>query len=142
VLKQRTLKLIFLFYFYLSNNTNKMEARQLQKTNNSQLPLRPRKINIFTNGAKSILTYKFHIYYDLLKSTLVVNLQMLKKVYKSESFIKLKVYIWYTLTVTWDELDGLRIYINNRMLDHNFGLNTSITEKEEGIYFILLWHCE
>lgn len=109
-----------------------MEARQYgTKINNSQMPLRHRKIHILTIGSKTITSYKFYVYYDLIKSSLIANLRTMKKTYKSESVIKLKLYIWYTLTITWDELDGLRIYINNRLLDHNIGIRSGTIEDQE-----------
>jgi len=111
-----------------------MEARQngpKVNINNNLMPVKHRKINILTNGAKSILSYKFHIYYDIIKSCLIVRMHNLKKIYKSELPLKLKLYIWYTLTATWDELDGLRIYINNKLLDHNIGIKNELIDIEQ-----------
>lgn len=57
-----------------------------------------------------------------------------KKVYKSELPLKLKLYIWYTLTITWDELDGLRIFVNNKLLDHNIGVRNDMLALEKQRY--------
>lgn len=71
------------------------------------------------------------MYYDVNKSSLVVYLRNFKRVYKSELPLKLKIYIWYTLTITWDELDGLRVYVNNKLLEHNIGLVNQLTDIEK-----------
>lgn len=105
---------------YNSNSANNNPNAQTPPVRQS------RKIYILTNGAKTVTSYKFHIYYDLQKSALIVNLRTIKKTYKSEMLIKLKLYIWYTLTVSWDELDGLRVYINNKLIDHNFGVKNGM----------------
>lgn len=111
-----------------------MEARQYGGGGtkaSSTFTQKARKIHILTNGAKSVSSYKFHIYYDLVKSALMVNARTFKKMYKCELPLKLKLYIWYTLTVTWDELDGLRVYVNNRLLDHNIGVKVGFVEKQD-----------
>lgn len=106
-------------------------TQQQQQQQQARFTRANRKIFIVANGAKTIKSYKFNIFYDLNKSSLVVNLKTVKKAYKSEINLKLKLYIWYILTVTWDELDGLRVYVNNRLLDHTIGVKNQLTNNAD-----------
>lgn len=105
-----TLKLWLCFTNYNSN-------RKIIDT-----PNMAKKIYIISNGAPGLNEYSFSIYYDLNKGNLVVSLKSVKKIYHCEIGLKMKYFIWYTLTVTWHESDGLRVYINNRLLDHSIGV--------------------
>lgn len=101
-----TLKMIFCFTNYAARNST-------ETTN---------KIFLISNSAESNETnYSFYVYYDLDLQALVTDLKLPNRLYHSEIVFKLKYFSWFSLHISWHLMDGLRIYINNRLLDHTIG---------------------
>jgi hypothetical protein len=86
-----------------------------------------KRIHILTNAGQKLNRKGLAIIYDLEKAQLIVYAKTLNKWYKAEVNLKVKLYAWYIITLTWDEADGLRLYINNRLLDHTLGNNYTTT---------------
>lgn len=70
-----------------------------------------------------ILTKKdMQVIYDVDSTILTVFLKDSTKIYIANINFSLKLYMWYVLTVTWHSKDGLRVYVNNKLLDHIHGV--------------------
>lgn len=89
-----------------------------------------KKVYLLQNGQKNN-HQGIVIYYDSAKNQLVTLAKTSTKWFKSEINFKIKFYSWYTITVSWDKLDGLRMYINNKMLDHTIGFANPNQMTEE-----------
>ena len=61
------------------------------------------------------------IVYDVDKSLFRFHVRNKNTIFKSEISFNLKLYMWYIITISWEQQDGLRLYINNKLLDHNQG---------------------
>lgn len=59
-----------------------------------------------------------HMMYDLNESKLKLVARDDQGEFKSSVDFDLKLYMWYTITVTFERRDGLRVYVNNELLDH------------------------
>ena len=81
-----------------------------------------KKIYLLQNGQKDS-RQGLVIYYDVNKNQLITIAKTSSKWYKLEVSLKVKLFAWYVITVSWDERDGLRLYINNKLLDHSSGYN-------------------
>jgi len=86
-----------------------------------------KRIHILTNAGQKFNRKGLAIIYDLEKTQLIVYAKTLNKWYRADVNLKVKLYAWYIITLTWDESDGLRLYINNRLLDHTLGNNYTTT---------------
>ena len=101
-----TLKMVFCFSNYAVRNNSDPE----------------KKIFLISNSAESNDTnYNFFVFYDLSIQALSIDLKLPNRLYHSEISFKLKYFTWYSLHITWDHVDGLRVFINNRLLDHTIG---------------------
>lgn len=62
------------------------------------------------------------VVYDLKQSVFSVLIRDENNQYKSSISFKLKLYMWYTLTISWERRDGLRVYVNSKQVDHVAGV--------------------
>jgi hypothetical protein len=123
-----TLKLWICFTNYnLMKSTSTISKSSNLKTDDSMSAQKnmTKKIFLLSNGGQKQNRNGLSIIYDLSKNQLTVYAKTYKKWYKAEVNLKLKLYVWYVVSITWDQLDGLRLYINNRLLEHVVGLNYS-----------------
>ncbi|CAF0891184.1 unnamed protein product [Brachionus calyciflorus] len=109
--------------FCLTNYKIKNETKRINLISNSGV------INSIINETN----YNFNIYYDLIKQNLIIDLKIPTRIYHTELSVKSKYFQWFNLHVTWDILDGLRVYLNNRLMDHNKGIyyyNSKLLKSE------------
>ncbi|RNA07694.1 hypothetical protein BpHYR1_014416 [Brachionus plicatilis] len=100
-----TLKMVFCFTNYAARNFTE-----------------PKKIFLISNTAQSNDTnYNFFVFYDFSQQALVVDLKLPNRLYHSQIGLKVKYFMWYSLHITWEQRDGLRVYVNTRLLDHTIG---------------------
>lgn len=117
-----TLKLWVCFTNY-NNNPAKGKSNPFDEAYPSASKNVSKRIYLLSNGGHRYSRKGMAIVYDLNRNQLIVYSKTSKKWYKAEVNFKLKLFVWYIITVTWDQLDGLRLYINNRLLDHSIGNN-------------------
>jgi hypothetical protein len=72
------------------------------------------------SGLIHVLTRRdLEVSYDSNRSVLtVVVLDADGGEYKSEVDFDLKVFVWYTLTLSWAQMDGLRVYVSGKLVGH------------------------
>lgn len=117
-----TIKIVTCF-----TNNNLMKISQIKSGFSTQFNLTKnltKKIYLLQNGNANT-RQGLIIYYDVTKSQLITIAKTSSKWYKSEIGFKLKLYAWYTITMSLDQSDGLRLYINNKLVDHSFGMSYS-----------------
>lgn len=81
------------------------------------------RVSILTNSDKN--THGLTLMYDLAKSKLLVYAKTYLKWFEIEIDAKFKLFSWYTIVITIDQIDGLRLYINNRLLEHALSQNVN-----------------
>ena len=76
-----------------------------------------------TNTLVYIVTKSdLQISYDLKRSVLSVLVRDGHSQYKVSGSCQLTLYMWLTLTVSWERTEGLRVYVNGRQLGHVAGV--------------------
>lgn len=63
------------------------------------------------------------VMYDLKTQMLNVYVRNDLKKYMAKIPFKLQLFMWYTLIVSWEKNDGLRVYINNKQVNHVSGIS-------------------
>ena len=107
---------------FTNYNLIKLQQQQLSLNKETDNLLFNQKVNKEFTQQIIILSKKdMQIVYDVDKSLFRFHVRNKNTVYKSEISFNLKLYMWYIITISWEQQDGLRLYINNKLLDHNQG---------------------
>ena len=69
---------------------------------------------MLTNGGGKLSKNGMAIVYDLEKSELIVYAKTLEKWYRANVSFRLKLYVWYIITVTW----WVKLEIKIKIMDY------------------------